>query len=130
MIRMTLPPYNSALSLVRDAVQDWAKEQALPDWPISLIATELVANAIAVTPAGGTIEITVTCEPGYVEVTVADPGPGFGPGTYPWLPTEVPMPPPSSLRGRGLSMVRQLSAQLKVDRIAGRTFVSAHHLIG
>lgn len=127
MIRMTLPPYNSALSLVRDAVHDWAKEQALPEWPISLIATELVANAIAVTAPGESIEITVTCEPGYVEVTVADPGPGFGPGTYPLLLSEVPMPPPSSPRGRGLPMVRQLSAQLKVDRIAGRTVVSARH---
>ncbi len=85
-----------------------------PLW-LSLAATELATNALAVSPEHGTVDITVhALADGSVELLVADDGPGPPP-----LP-EAP-PPPDSVRGRGLYMVRQLSDSFGFERIDGRT---------
>jgi anti-sigma regulatory factor (Ser/Thr protein kinase) len=122
MLRLVLSPDTAELATVRAAIRDWAGERDIADWPLTLIATELIANAIAVTPATASVELCVIDAHDAVEVRVADPGPGFG-DTIDL--DALALPPPETPGGRGLYLVQQLSSGLRTQRLGGRTVVSA-----
>lgn len=127
MLKLVLQPHATALAELRAAVRDWAATRRIPDWPLTLIATELAANAIAVTPPDEVIEVVVAADGRQVEVRVSDAGPGFA-----VEPTElgmVPLPSSQQPRGRGLLLVRQLSDTVLARRSHGRTVVSAFQQI-
>lgn len=123
MLSLHLPTRSSALPQLRRAVQDWADARGIEPFPLTLVAVELTANAIAAATPDGHIELVVRSIGTEVEVRVVDDGPGFdgpmadGPGAS--------LPPVSNERGRGLYLVRQLSRELHVGRSNGRTIVRA-----
>lgn len=123
MLSLTLPPRPRALPQLRRAIQDWATRRGIEPFPLTLVAVELSANAIAAAGSDGHVELVVRAIGPEVEVRVVDDGPGFkgpfadGPGSS--------LPPVSNERGRGLYLVRQLSRQLHVGRSNGRTIVRA-----
>lgn len=122
MLKLVLPPDTNELAGLRVAIRQWAGEHDVPEWPLTLIATELVANAMAVTPPTGSIEIDLRDGARGIEITVIDPGPGF---EEPLALGALSQPPPASPRGRGLFLVQQLASELRVERHGGRTVVSA-----
>jgi anti-sigma regulatory factor (Ser/Thr protein kinase) len=90
---------------------------ALPvdDGWLALVATELVINALAVSPKGAVVELVVfTVDDGSIEVVVTDRGPGPPP-----LPACTP--PLGSPRGRGLFLVEQLSDAFTFERQGDHT---------
>jgi anti-sigma regulatory factor (Ser/Thr protein kinase) len=123
MLKVVLPPDTTELARLRDAVRRWADQRDIPEWPLTLIVTELAANAMAVTPETGTIEVSVAARSEHVEVAVTDPGPGFVDGVIDL--DNVEPPPITQPRGRGLFLVRQFSDQLQAHRHGGRTTVLA-----
>lgn len=127
MLKLVLPPHAAALTELRTAVREWAAARRIPDWPLTLIATELAANAIAVTPPDEVVEVVVAAEGRQVEVRVSDAGPGFAEGST--EPGAVPVPSSEQPRGRGLLLVRQLSDTVLARRSHGRTVVSAFQRI-
>lgn len=123
MFTMTLPPAMAELRHVRNRLRAWARQERLPEWPLTLIVTELVANAIDVTPPDESIELTVCALPEGIDIEVVDAGPGFGPDA-PDVRTRS-LPPVTQCRGRGLYLVRQFCRDLEVERRDDRTVVRA-----
>lgn len=78
---------------------------------VALVATELLSNAV--TAAHDEVALTVWGLPGAVEVIVTDDGRG--------LETLVGDPDPLAPGGRGLALVRALTASLELERIGGLT---------
>lgn len=123
MFTMTLPPAVAELRHVRNCLRAWARQQRVREWPLTLIVTELVANAIDVTPPGESIEVTVRRLPGGIDVEVVDAGPGLGPDA-PDADNRA-LPPATQCRGRGLYLVGQFCRDLEVTRRDDRTVVRA-----
>ena len=119
-MRLIVAPETSELRAVRRVLEGWAAGHDVAADALCLIATELLANAIAVSPAGADIEVSLDLRDQDVILAVSDVGPsGFtGP--------DIGAAPPGSPRGRGLHIVNSLSNRLTVERVGGRTVVTAH----
>jgi anti-sigma regulatory factor (Ser/Thr protein kinase) len=116
---LELGPDVTQLRPARRVVEGWAEAHGLPAEALKLIATELLANAIA---AGGSdpVELTLDVDHEDVTLTVTDAGPsGFD-------PAQLPEAGVTTAGGRGLLIVRALSNRIDVERHGGRTRVSAH----
>jgi signal transduction histidine kinase len=72
------------------------------------ILTNLVGNAIAHTPAGGTVRMTAAATDGGVEVAVEDTGPGFPADLLPHIFDRFVKGPGSRGSGLGLAIARDL----------------------
>jgi anti-sigma regulatory factor (Ser/Thr protein kinase) len=123
MLTFDLPADGAQLAHVRDVARRWADEQSVAEWPLTLVLTELVANAIAVSPPGAEVGIVLSVRDGRIEVEVSDRGPGFGDRSLDVGALELP--PVDQPRGRGLYLVRQLCSSLSVAREGGATVVRA-----
>lgn len=76
----SLAGISSGLEITLEKAANVPPIQADPDLLTQLV-TNLVGNAIKYTPAPGHIAITITCpEPDWLELRVADSGPGIPPG--------------------------------------------------
>jgi len=93
------------------------------------IVTNLVENAVRVTPAGGTIRLSGGATPGWVSIDVSDPGPGIAAEQVPhvfersYLRNVGEAPAPAGLSagsGLGLAIVREL-----VHALGGRIDVAS-----
>lgn len=108
------------LAEIRRLVESWAQDVGAEPTALQLIATELVTNAINVSPPDTAVLVTLDHPPGRVEVTVADRGPGPSGGRV-----SFEAPSPGSYRGRGLPIVSALSDELTVERVDEVTVVTA-----
>jgi anti-sigma regulatory factor (Ser/Thr protein kinase) len=116
-----LQPGDQRLGELRRTLASVAAEIGVDEFWLTLAATELATNALAASPSGGTVEVSVgVVADGRVELTVTDEGPG---------PPELPasLPPPSSVRGRGLYLVQELSESFWFEQAAGRTIARCRH---
>ena len=119
-MRLTIAPETSQLRCVRRVLEGWASAHDVAADALCLIATELLANAIAVSPAGADIELSLEMRDQDVTLSVSDAGAsGF-------VGREIRPVKPESLRGRGLHIVNALSNRLTIERVEGRTVVTAH----
>ena len=123
MLNLDLPADGAQLAHVRDVARRWADEQSVSEWPLTLVLTELAANAIAVSPPGATVRIVLSLRNGQVEVEVSDRGAGFGNRSVDL--DSLDLPPVDQPRGRGLYLVRQLCSTVSVAREGGVTVVRA-----
>lgn len=77
------------------------------------IMSNLVANALKFTPAGGAVNVVVARERGYVRIEVRDTGKGIAPDQLPhvfkWLRQGGDAPPTREGLGLGLFIVRRLT---------------------
>jgi anti-sigma regulatory factor (Ser/Thr protein kinase) len=95
-------------------------------WPaegsgrVLLAASEAVTNAIEHgSPAGGRVHVEIAVAPQRVAVRVVDEGrPGVPVPRWPAAP-----PPPTSLRGRGLVIIRRLADDADLAAAGGGTEV-------
>ena len=119
-LQLTIPPSSTPLRAVRRVIEGWARAHDVASGPLTLIATELLANAMAVCPPDVDIELVLDLEGEEVTLSVTDCGPtAFDPG-------EILRPDVDSVRGRGLHIVQTLSNRLTIDRVEGRTVITAH----
>jgi anti-sigma regulatory factor (Ser/Thr protein kinase) len=106
---------SNGLSELRRTLSAFAGAVDADELWLVLAATELTMNALAVSPEGVAVGVSVrVLEGGLVELTVVDEGPG-----PPSLP--VSAPPPSAVGGRGLLLVQELSQSFWFERLGGRT---------
>jgi anti-sigma regulatory factor (Ser/Thr protein kinase) len=119
-MQLSILPETAQLRAVRRVLEGCAAAHNVAAETLTLIATELVANAISVTPAGQRIDLSVELSDEAVALTVADPGPAEFDGS-----DSGPVGP-ESLRGRGLHIVHSLSNRLTIERVDGRTVITAH----
>lgn len=117
-LTVELEPRSGQLEDLRRLVGDWAATVHADAWEVGLIATELVSNAFAVTPHRQPVELHLDRSGDEVRLTVRDRGKGG-------VPTDVSVPPPSSVRGRGLAIVGRIADRVLVRRIDGCTEVMA-----
>lgn len=78
--------------------------------PIRLrsVLTNLVANAVRHTPAGGSVRVAAASRPGVVQITVTDTGPGFPPDLLPRVFERFVKGTGSEGSGLGLAIARDL----------------------
>jgi anti-sigma regulatory factor (Ser/Thr protein kinase) len=119
-LHLTIPPETSQLRAVRRVLEGWASAHDLPSPSLCLIATELLANAVTASPPGAVIELDVDLADQEVTLAVSDAGPGE------FVGADVYAVGPDSMRGRGLHIVNTLSNRLTIERIDGRTVITAH----
>jgi anti-sigma regulatory factor (Ser/Thr protein kinase) len=123
MLFMTVAPVLSELTGVRDALRELAAARSQSEWPMTLVVTELVANAMAASPPDEVIDLRVSCDDNGFDVRVVDRGPGLSTRA---LAEHLATPPAAGARrGRGLYLVGQITGQLTVDRVDGTTVISA-----
>jgi anti-sigma regulatory factor (Ser/Thr protein kinase) len=107
----------------RHRLSDWLAELDVPRSTIddmALAITELVTNAVEASPsASAPILVHATHSGRELCIEVIDEGHGFS------LAETTSRPGPSSIRGRGLPIVRALVDLVEVDRTDGRTRVVA-----
>ncbi len=113
----TTMPYAVAddLVAVRGFVRSRALALGLPDTRVDLLAlavNELATNTLQHSSGGG--QVRVWAEAGQLVCDVADAGtvPPFG-----------TMPPPESVRGRGLAIVARIADEVAAVPVAGGTVV-------
>jgi anti-sigma regulatory factor (Ser/Thr protein kinase) len=123
MPHLSIPPRAAELRKVREWVRAWARTEGLGDDDLTLVATELVANAIDATPSDRDIEVVLRALDDDVELVVVDRGSGFAGGTAPSIPDRPP--PLSQQRGRGLFMVGAVVDELHLARLGDRTVATA-----
>lgn len=117
-VTIELPPEGGQLRHVRRLVQSWG-DAVNAEWEsLPLIATELVSNALAVSPPDEPVHVTLQASGGDVTVSVLDAGSGLKSSSF------AP-PPVTSPRGRGLSIVDRLADHLSIERVDGHTLVTA-----
>jgi anti-sigma regulatory factor (Ser/Thr protein kinase) len=117
---LELRPDVTHLRPARRVGEGWAEAHGLPAEALKLIATELLANAIAASGGTDPVELTLDIDHEDVTLTVTDAGPcGFD-------PAQLPEAGVTTAGGRGLLIVRALSNRIDVERRGGRTRVSAH----
>lgn len=122
-VTIRLSPHGGQLRHVRRLADAWC-ETVEAGWDVlPLIATELLSNALAASPPGAPVEVVFDTAPGSVWVSVRDAGSGLKSRSF-------SPPPPSSVRGRGLSIVDQLCDHLSIDRRDGYTEITARKLTG
>lgn len=115
-----VPAVGGRLSEMRRLVETWAQVVGAEPTALQLIATELLANAINVSPPDTSVFVTLDRPPGRVAVAVADRGPGLCEGSV-----SFDLPSPASYRGRGLPIVTALADELTVERVEDLTVVTA-----
>ncbi|MDX6744593.1 ATP-binding protein [Actinocorallia sp. A-T 12471] len=112
-----------AWSLVEQRLIGWSIGAELR-YDVHLVLSELVANAVAVTPVGGTVNVRCDLEGGAVLLGVADTHPGMPSEPAPVVPLE---PGDLDLReenfdvngGWGLTIVKALSEACGVAPLPG-----------
>lgn len=117
-LSIELVPEAGQLRHIRRLVTDWARAVKADCDALPLIATELVTNAIAVSPDRQPVVMWLDHDDGEAQLSVVDSGPGIDP-----RPLEPP--PPTSVRGRGLAIVNSLADRMEVHRADGCTVVTA-----
>ena len=117
-LSIELAPQAGQLQHVRRLVSDWAQAVRADQDSLSLITTELVTNALAAGPSTEPVVIWLDHDEREAQVSVVDAGSGMS------SPRFEP-PPPTSVRGRGLSIVDQLAERLEIYRADGCTVVTA-----
>jgi anti-sigma regulatory factor (Ser/Thr protein kinase) len=122
-VALQLAPQPGQLRHVRALVEVWSEVVGV-DWDsLPLVATELLSNALAASPADQSIELVLDNAGDVVSVSVADAGSGLKSSSF------AP-PPPTSQRGRGLAIVDRLADHLSIDRQDGYTRVTARKVVG
>lgn len=119
-LQLEIPPDTAELRRTRRIIDGWASAHRLPSDSLNLVATELLANAMAVCPAEQRILLVLDLHGEEVAVTVTD----CGPDGFDLDPDSVI--DPEATRGRGLQIVRHLCNRLSVERIGDRTVVTAY----
>jgi anti-sigma regulatory factor (Ser/Thr protein kinase) len=115
VVRIQLRGGDRRLTEMRRALVEAAVTLSADDDWLAMVATELATNALAVSPDGAAVEVSVSIlDDGSVEVMVADLGPG-----PPSLPASAP--PVHGARGRGLFLVQELSDAFSFERQGDRT---------
>jgi len=98
-----------------------------------LIVSELATNAIeASNSSASEVRVTAWFEGAVIALEVDDDGAGFCEGTLTTGPNGMaagPLPPPSSVRGRGLPIVGAFVDRLDVRRHGARTIVHVERRI-
>ena len=117
-LSIELAPEAGQLQHIRRLVSDWARAVSADQESLSLIATELVTNALAATPPTEQVVVWLDSEGGEAQLSVVDAGQGLR------APAFDP-PPPTSVRGRGLAIVDRLADRLEIYRADGCTVVTA-----
>jgi anti-sigma regulatory factor (Ser/Thr protein kinase) len=117
-VTIHLRPRAGQLRHVRRLVEIWTDAMGVEWDTLALITTELVSNALAASPPHGDIEVTLDASDHELCVSVRDAGSGLKSASF-------SPPPPTSRRGRGLAIVDHLADQLTIDRLDGRTLVTA-----
>jgi anti-sigma regulatory factor (Ser/Thr protein kinase) len=117
-VSIELAPEAGQLEHVRRLVADWARAVNADRDALSLIATELVTNALAATPPTEPVVVWLDHDDAEAQLSVVDGGRGIR------SPSFDP-PPPTSVRGRGLAIVDQLADRLEIYRADGCTVVTA-----
>jgi anti-sigma regulatory factor (Ser/Thr protein kinase) len=119
-LHLSLAPATPQLRVVRRVLEAWAGAHDLAPESLLLIATELLANAMAVCPADAQVELVAELHGEEVSLAVTDCGASaFEPGEL--LPPTV-----HSVRGRGLHIVQSLSNRLTIERVEDRTVITAY----
>ena len=117
-----LPADLESVRVARLATLDHVAEMPAADVDpddLELIVSELVTNAIE-HGAGDDVVVTVRSGPqGAVEVTVANAVDGD-----PYVPTDLMLPGPDEVKGRGLAISGALSESLRVVRRPGTVEVT------
>jgi anti-sigma regulatory factor (Ser/Thr protein kinase) len=119
-VTINVPSVGGNLASVRKVVHTWAEVVHAEATSLQLIATELVSNAIGVSPPETSVLVTLDHLPGRVEVSVADHGPGLL-----FEAETLDLPSPAAQRGRGLPIVAALVDELALERRGDRTVVTA-----
>jgi signal transduction histidine kinase len=105
---------------------DWKGPEtaAVPAGPVRQAVLNLLLNAIAATPEGGSIAVTVRMDPHLVSIAVADEGSGLPPEYAGILSKREPGPGTPVGRGLGLWMVRrvcdEMGGSVSVEQAAPR----------
>ena len=122
-VTIRLEPESGNLRHVRRIAQTWMDAVGAHWDELPLIATELVSNALDVTPMDETVEVQLEASGPDLLVSVRDAGSGLKSRNF------AP-PPASSVRGRGLAIVDVLADRLTIDRQDGHTLVTARKFGG
>lgn len=113
---------------VRHLVGAWLDEHAIDGHlgdELLLVVTELVTNAIEASRSPEShVEVVARLTDHTVRVDVIDDGEGFD------LDRSTGSPGPDSVRGRGLAIIRALTDDVRVGRIADRTLVRVERSLG
>lgn len=117
-ISIELQRIGGQLSSIRRLVSDWAEAVSADQESLSLIATELVTNALAVSPDDEPVVLWLDHTGNEAQLSVVDAGPGLEGERF-------EAPPPTSDRGRGLAIVDGLADRLEIYRADGCTVVTA-----
>lgn len=117
-LHLTLPaPFESGnLSAVRRLAGELCQAVGRPSDDVELILTELVSNAASA--AERAVELHVEATVDGVTVTVSDDGPE-------WRVPDGAAVGSVEPGGRGLLIVRAISSDVEIERLAGRTVVTA-----
>ena len=101
---------------------DWPAGFAasIPGGPVRQAVLNLLLNASAATPEGGTISLTVDRTTDHLKISVSDEGPGMPRDSIAMLSDDDPGPAVRAGRGLGLWMVRRM-----VDACIGKAAVEA-----
>lgn len=119
MLAMTLAPTVSELRAVRHAVRGFASTGGFSEWPLTLIVTELLTNAMAASPPDEVIDLRVSCHYDHVRIRVVDRGAGLS--SQALVGHRASPPSCSEHGGRGLYLIGQLADEFTLDRLDGRT---------
>lgn len=117
-VSIELQQTSGQLSSIRRLVADWAEAVSADQQSLTLIATELVTNALAASPQDEPIVLWLDHTGDEAQLSVVDAGPGLDGQRF-----EVP--PPTAKRGRGLAIVDELADRLEIYRADGCTVVTA-----
>jgi signal transduction histidine kinase len=118
---------------------DWDNRITEPlavDGPaVRQITLNLLLNACAASPDGDCVTVTVSCNEGKLQITVADQGPGLPKDMAGLLRQDAPAPAPSpDSKGLGLwttgQLVRRLGGRINVEYPGIGTRVVVHLPVG
>ncbi|HWH15313.1 MAG TPA: ATP-binding protein [Miltoncostaeaceae bacterium] len=119
---ITVPARLQSLAFVRSAIacvldrDPWAVDES---GRVLLAAGEAVCNAIEHGSTGdGVVAVRMVLEPPGATVEVVDEG---RPDREPRIDLSAPTPPPHSLRGRGIAIMRALADDIRVERAGAGT---------
>jgi len=125
-VELEIPPSAAQLPAVRHAAErvlNGVPEEVASDVLVAL--GEAVGNAIRHgSGGGGSIQVAVVVENGWIEMSVKDRGPTRRP---PQLPSDPP--PPMALSGRGLWMILQLVDEVRLSHDGDGTVLSLRRRI-
>jgi two-component sensor histidine kinase len=105
-VALTLPPLPESARDARRALCDHGLDRDL-EHTVSLLTTELLANAMRHVPGTADIHVAATLESSFARVEVLDSGPGFDPDVR------------HETDGFGLRLVDKLATRWGVERAQG-----------